>query len=221
MPDFRHSTPASAATFGRLSKITATTPSGTRTRSMVMPFGRCQLSVTAPTGSAMSWITRMPSAIACTRASVRVSRSIKADVAPLARTSATSSALAARIAGAPARIARSMAASARFFCSVGATANARAAARALRARSFIRTGRSADPSMAFSEAVMRGSNWRNGTVRSQNRDSWEQGQSVFATTRQRCARGSIAPRAGCRGKARDRPATGHAPRDGSDTDRAR
>ena len=53
LPDFRHSTPASAATFGRLSKITAITPSGTRTRSMVMPFGRCQLSVTAPTGSAM------------------------------------------------------------------------------------------------------------------------------------------------------------------------
>ena len=31
-------TPASAATLGRLSKITAMTPSGTRTRSMVMPF---------------------------------------------------------------------------------------------------------------------------------------------------------------------------------------
>ena len=30
----------------------ATTPSGTRTRSIVMPFGRFQLSVTVPTGSA-------------------------------------------------------------------------------------------------------------------------------------------------------------------------
>ncbi len=53
LPDFKHSTPASAATLGRLSKMTAMTPSGTRTRSMVMPFGRCQLSVTVPIGSAM------------------------------------------------------------------------------------------------------------------------------------------------------------------------
>jgi len=53
LPDFRHSTPASAATLGRLSKMTAITPSGTRTRSMVMPFGRCQLWVTVPTGSSI------------------------------------------------------------------------------------------------------------------------------------------------------------------------
>src|SRR5258708_1142584 len=63
LPDFRHSTPASAATLGRLSKITATTPSGTRTRSITMPFGRCQLSVTTPTGSAISPTVAMPPAL--------------------------------------------------------------------------------------------------------------------------------------------------------------
>ncbi len=68
LPDFRHSTPASAATLGRLSKITPITPSGTRTRSMVMPFGRCQLSVTVPTGSAMPRTVATPSAIALDRA---------------------------------------------------------------------------------------------------------------------------------------------------------
>src|SRR5882762_4292655 len=112
LPDFRHTTPASAATLGRLSKMTATTPSGTRTRSMTMPFGRCQLSVTMPMGSAISRTVATPSAIASMRACVSVSRSMKAAVAPVARTSATSSALAARIADALARMARSIASSA-------------------------------------------------------------------------------------------------------------
>ena len=83
MPDFRHSTPASAVTLGRLSKITAMTPSGTRTRSMVMPFGRCQLSVTTPTGSAIARTVAMPSAIASMRAGVSVRRSMKAELSPL------------------------------------------------------------------------------------------------------------------------------------------
>ncbi len=134
MPDFRHSAPASAATLGRLSKITAMTPSGTRTRSMVMPFGRCQLSVTTPTGSAIARTVAMPSAMASMRAGVSVRRSMKAELAPVARTSATSSALAARITGACLRIAPSMASSARFFCSGEASASTRAAARAAAAR---------------------------------------------------------------------------------------
>jgi hypothetical protein len=138
LPAFRHSTPASAATLGRLSKITPTTPSGTRTRSMVMPFGRCQLSVTMPMGSAMPCTMPMPSAIASTRAGVSVRRSMKDAVMMLeARASATSSALAARIAAALLRIACSMASSARFFCSGGASASTRAAARARVARSDI------------------------------------------------------------------------------------
>ena len=154
LPLFRQSTPASAATLGRLSKITATTPSGTRTRSMIMPFGRCQLSVTTPTGSGISRTVAMPSAIALTRACVSASRSMKAAVAPVPRTSATSSALAARIRGALARIARSIASSASFFWSAEASASTRAAARARAASSVIRTGKSALASMAFSGAVM-------------------------------------------------------------------
>ena len=43
LPALRHSAPASAVTFGRLSKITPMTPSGVRTRSMFRPLGRSQL----------------------------------------------------------------------------------------------------------------------------------------------------------------------------------
>ena len=63
LPAFRQSAPASAVTLGRLSKITPMTPSGARTRSMFMPFGRCQLSVTAPTGSAIPRTVATPSAM--------------------------------------------------------------------------------------------------------------------------------------------------------------
>ena len=139
--------------------MTAMTPSGTRTRSMVMPFGRCQLSVMLPIGSGIFRTVATPSAIASMRASVRVRRSMKADVAPLARTSATSSALAARIAAAWLRIARSIASSARFFCAGEASASTRAAARARVARSFISSVKSAFPSIAFSGAVMSVKAW--------------------------------------------------------------
>jgi len=90
------------------------------------------------------------------REGVSVRRSMKADVAPPARTSATSSALAARMAGAWLRIARAMASSARFFCSGGASASTRAAARARLARSVIKAGKSALPSIALSGAVITG-----------------------------------------------------------------
>ncbi len=156
LPAFRHSTPASAATLGRLSKITPITPSGTRTRSMVMPFGRCQLSVTDPTGSGMPRTVATPSAMESIRAGVSVRRSMKAEVAPPARTSATSSALAARMAGAWLRMARAMASSALFFCSGEASASSRAAARAWVASSVINAGKSALPSIAFRGAVIAG-----------------------------------------------------------------
>ena len=71
---------------------------------------------------------------------VSVRRSRKAEVAPPAVTSATSSALAARIFAALARIARSIASSAAFFCSGGASASTRAAARAPLTSSVIRVG---------------------------------------------------------------------------------
>jgi len=48
----------------------------------------------------------------------------------------------------------SIASSARFFCAGDASASTRAAARARVARSVIRSGKSAFPSMAFSGAVM-------------------------------------------------------------------
>jgi len=66
------------------------TPSGTRTRSMVMPFGRVQHSVTTPTGSGSARTTSIPSAIAAMRLSSSVSRSRKAAFAPDALASAKS-----------------------------------------------------------------------------------------------------------------------------------
>ena len=79
---------------------------------------------------------------------------MKAEVAPDARASATSSALAERIAAAWLRIARSIASSARFFCSGEASPSTRAAARAPAASSVINVGKSALPSMAFNAVVM-------------------------------------------------------------------
>ena len=61
-----------------------TTPSGTRTRSMVMPFGRVHVSITLPTGSARPRTMSRPSAMAAIRASSSDSRSRKASVAPAA-----------------------------------------------------------------------------------------------------------------------------------------
>ncbi len=84
------------------------TPSGTRTRSMVMPFGRVQDSVTVPTGSLSARTASMPAAMASTRASSSVSRSRKAPVTPAVRASARSSALAARIRAFCARTAAAM-----------------------------------------------------------------------------------------------------------------
>src|SRR5260221_557310 len=82
-----------------------TTPIGTRTRSMVMPFGRVQRSATTPTGSARARTTSRPSAMAAMRRSSSARRSRKAAVAPAAFASATSLALAARISARRARIA--------------------------------------------------------------------------------------------------------------------
>ena len=62
----------------------------------------------------------------------RVSRSRKAALAPADFASATSSALAARMAARAPRMALAMAASARFFCAAGASASTCAAARAAR-----------------------------------------------------------------------------------------
>ncbi len=135
LPALRHSAAASAVTFGRLSKMTPMTPSGTRTRSNRRPLGRVHSAMTAPTGSGRSRTPSTPAAMASIRAGFSARRSTKAAVMPSRRASATSSALAARIAGAAARIAAAMAPSAAFFSCAVASMRRRAAARARRPRS--------------------------------------------------------------------------------------
>src|SRR5215510_14835673 len=128
------------------------TPSGTRTRSMVMPFGRVQRSVTLPTGSTRARTTSMPSAMAATRLSSSASRSRKAAVAPAALAVVRSSALAARISDLRARIACATLSSAWSFCAVGACASTRAAARACCPSADMAV--SAEASTVLSGAVM-------------------------------------------------------------------
>src|ERR1041384_131320 len=136
--------------------MTPTTPSGTRTRSMVMPFGRVQLSVTAPTGSGRSRTTSIPSAIAATILAVSVSRSRNAAFVPAAFTSATSSALAARIPAWLSRIARAIALSAASRWLAGDNASLRAATLARRPMSAIASAMLV-PSIDFNGTVMRAS----------------------------------------------------------------
>ena len=52
------------------------TPSGTRTREILSPFGRSQDAIALPTGSGRAAISSSPRAMASTRASVSVSRSM-------------------------------------------------------------------------------------------------------------------------------------------------
>ena len=134
--------------------MTPTTPSGTRTRSMVMPFGCVQASVTLPTGSGSSRTTSRPSAIASMRLSFSSSRSRNEPVSPVALPSFMSSALAERISDLPERIAAAIAESARFFCSAGASASTRAAAFASRPIAFIAAAMSEGFSVVLSEAAM-------------------------------------------------------------------
>ena len=129
------------------------TPSGTRTRSMRIPFGRVHESVTVPTGSGNRCTTSTPAAIASMRFPSSARRSTNASVAPAARASARSPALAARICLLPARIAFAIAASAASFCAGGASASVRAAAFARAPISRI-TSAMSRPSIDFSGAVM-------------------------------------------------------------------
>ena len=108
------------------------TPSGTRTREICKPFGRVQVAMTSPTGSGSAAISRKPFAIAATRASFSISRSMKAASRPLPRAASTSLRLASRMASAFASILAAMASSAAFFFSVDASASSRAASRAKR-----------------------------------------------------------------------------------------
>src|SRR6185437_6459476 len=130
------------------------TPSGTLTRSMRMPFGRVQVSVTAPTGSLSGRTASIAAATASTRAVSSDSLSKNAPVMPLARASARSSLLAARMPGVWTRLAAAMNSNARYFWAVGASARPRAAARAWRPISAMAAAISPVPSMLFSGALM-------------------------------------------------------------------
>ena len=123
---------------------------------MVIPFGRVQLSITAPTGSARSRTTAMPSAIAATRFASSERRSRNAGVVPFCFASATSSALAARMPASLARIVCAMAFSALSRCAAGLSASARAAVLPRRPISAIAAAMPV-PSMDFSGALMAGS----------------------------------------------------------------
>ncbi len=98
LPDFRHSTPASAATLGRLSKITpidAERHAHALDGHAVRPLPALGDGADGIGDGRARRRRRRPSHRS--RACVSVSRSMKAEVAPPAFTSATSSALAARI----------------------------------------------------------------------------------------------------------------------------
>src|SRR5262249_53613132 len=133
-----------------------TTPSGTRTRSMIIPFGRVQRSVTTPTGSASARTPSIPSAMAATRWSSRASRSRKAAFAPEDFASARSCWLAAMISDRRARIAAAMAESAASLRAVGASASARAASLARCPISCRRLEMSLVLSTVFSGALISG-----------------------------------------------------------------
>src|ERR1700752_2577553 len=162
------------------------TPSGTRTRSMVMPFGRVQLSVTAPMGSGSTRTTSMPSAIPATILGVRVSRSRNAAFVPAAFTSATSSAFAARMPASLARIDLTIAASAVSRWAAGDSASVRAAAFARRPMSAIASAMLV-PSIDFSGAVMRSSGaflpWRNPAREAQKKGRRKAPQAVLDSCR--------------------------------------
>ena len=129
------------------------TPSGTRTRSIVMPFGRVQCSVTLPTGS-------------CERAhhleavrhggDPRVIQRQPVEKAGVAPTSACarSRGIGRQNRRLEARTASAIAARARSFCARGASASTRAAERARCPMSCITLAQSVVLSMVLSGAVM-------------------------------------------------------------------
>ena len=119
-PAFRHSAPASAVTFGRLSKITPTTPSGVRTRRMCRPEGRSHSAITCPTGSGCAGDRAQaldhagdPRLGQLQPVEHRARRALR-------RPAAMSAALAARSAARSAQIASAAARSAASFCAAGA-----------------------------------------------------------------------------------------------------
>ena len=90
LPALRQSAPASAVTFGRLSKMTPITPSGVRTRLMCNPLGRSHSAMTEPTGSAKPAMSFSAETMPSIRASLSANRSMKDSGWPLSRAAAMS-----------------------------------------------------------------------------------------------------------------------------------
>ena len=121
---------ASLVTLGRDSKMMPTTPRGTRFCRMRRPLGRVHMRSAVPMGSGRAATSSRPRAMSSTRASVRVSRSIKADFTPFSPAARRSSAFACRIAPQCARSACAMARSAPSRTEEPSVAISRAALRA-------------------------------------------------------------------------------------------
>ena len=139
LPALRQSAAASAVTFGRLSKITPTTPSGVATRSITRPFGRSNVASTRPTGSGRAGDARdrvrdrRPAAPGSS-----VSRSMKAAACPFALRVGHVVRVGGQDVREHARMRAAIARSAAFFsASVAMPASRRAAIRARRPISAI------------------------------------------------------------------------------------
>ena len=111
-----------------------TTPSGTRTFAISIPFGRRQPRTVSPTGSGSAATWRIPATMLSTRVSVSVRRSRKARGWPCPRARSRSARFASRTAGAFSSSPRAMARRASPFTRALASAKLRAASRAARAR---------------------------------------------------------------------------------------
>src|SRR6476646_10296410 len=118
------------------------TPSGTRTREILSPFGRSHDAIVWPTGSSSAATTSRPAAVASTRFSFSARRSIIALDNPALFASATSSAFARSTVFADARSSLAAASSTARFTSAVASASCSAAARAARPTSNICSRRS-------------------------------------------------------------------------------
>src|SRR5450432_2961849 len=119
-----------------------TTPIGTRTLEMRSPLSEVHSRMTSPTGSGRAATSRMPCAMASTRGGFKVRRSIIALERSRLRAVARSFSFAARMVAVRARISSAIASRAAFFCALETWLRRRAAARARRPKSWIRSFRS-------------------------------------------------------------------------------
>ena len=130
LPDFKQSAAMSVVTLGRLSYTQPITPSGTRRRSILIPFPSVRESKLSPTGSGSRAIARRSFAMPVSRDSLRISRPRTASLSPDSRPASMSSAFASMIEPWFASSASAMARSAASFWPVESFRNSLAAPRA-------------------------------------------------------------------------------------------